>query len=861
MESSPLGPLSARELDVLRALSDHGTNAEIAAGLFLSVRTVESHVASLLRKTGQHDRRDLIRLAPGLLGGGEQHRAAPLTSLVGRERERERVAAALAADRLVTIVGPGGAGKTRLALDVLEQVRDHYPAGAAHVDLVPLADPSRLPSVLVERFGLAERGSPESALAARFGAQRGLAVLDSCEHLGPALAGVLEALLEACPGLSVLATSRRRLAVPFETVVRIDGLPVAASVRLFLERAASAGWPVDDEDRARVETICRGLEGLPLALELAAAQVAGIGVDGVEAALADPLALLAGGSRAARRHGSLRATLEWSHDLLDPVDRAILRRLSVITGSFSADAAAAVAAGWAPVPAAGAPLLAALADASLLALQRTAEGTRYRLHDVVRRFAEEQAAAADEAGEAESRLLAWCSAMLDALPAGSLQEQAVDADLVVARVAVEQAAARRGAPDAPLAALARRMAAVLLARGTPAEAQQLSELAATLAATPEEAGRDLDEAAGAAELRGAGDTAQELRRASADAFAAGGSPAAAAEQLARAAEALNRTPGHLLTFPAEGAAEALTDAARALAGDDPRASSRILTAMVFADLGRDPDGQAREAVELARRAGDVAGESAALDAQGSRAMDRGDLRAAYAIQIRRIALLETAPATASVALEYQDALQTAADFALALGELDSALRFAQAIGALAGLAAERHLAVAPLLLAHVIRGELRSALALTDVFLASWTRAGRPVIGALSAAAYAAATAFALSGDDEQAASWRAIAVEVFGARERLIDFERPSSTCSCCCTVRTRPARWSARGPRRRRAGRCRSPAGWRPPGDPGTPCSAPRRRCSPGLPTPPRASRRRRSTSGGTRWQRPCSSGPRPC
>ena len=344
---------------------------------------------------------------------------------------------------------------------------------------------------------------------------------------------------------------------------------------------------------------------------------------------------------------------------------------------------------------------------------------------------------------------------------------------MVARVAVEQAAARRGGPDAPLAALARRMAAVLLARGTPAEAQQLSELAATLAATPEEAGRDLDEAAGAAELRGAGDTAQELRRASADAFAAGGSPAAAAEQLARAAEALNRTPGHLLTFPAEGAAEALTDAARALAGDDPRASSRILTAMVFADLGRDPDGQAREAVALARRAGDVAGESAALDAQGSRAMDRGDLRAAYAIQIRRIALLETAPATASVALEYQDALQTAADFALALGELDSALRFAQAIGALAGLAAERHLAVAPLLLAHVLRGELRSALALTDVFLASWTRAGRPVIGALSAAAYAAATAFALSGDDEQAASWRAIAVEVFGARERLIDFER----------------------------------------------------------------------------------------
>ena len=410
--------------------------------------------------------------------------------------------------------------------------------------------------------------------------------------------------------------------MPFETVVRIDGLPTAAAVRLFLARAASAGWPMEEEDRARVEAVCRALEGLPLALELAAAQVAGIGIDGVEAALADPLALLAGGSRAARRHGSVRATLEWSHDLLGPVDRAILRRLSAITGSFSADAAAAVAAGWPPVPAAGAPLLAALADASLLTPQRTAAGTRYRLHDVVRRFAEEQASAAGEAAEAESRLLVWCAALLDALPAGSAHEQVVEADLTVARVAVEQSAARLRGSDARLASLARRLAAVLLARGTPAEAQQLFEIAASVAATPDDAGRDLDAAAGAAELRGAGDTAQLLRRASADAFVAADSPAAAAEPLARAAEALNRAPGHLLTFPAEGAAEALIDAAASLAGNDARASSRILTAMVFADLGTDPDGQAAQAVALARRAGDVAGESARVGTPARRAAGR-----------------------------------------------------------------------------------------------------------------------------------------------------------------------------------------------------------------------------------------------
>jgi predicted ATPase/DNA-binding CsgD family transcriptional regulator len=777
VERLPLGTISAREREVLQALAaDRATNAEVAARLFISVRTVESHVASLLRKSGVHDRRALLRLAPDLLSapGSGGTSGLPLTSFIGRERERALVVAALATGRLVTIVGGGGSGKTRLAHDVLDEVAARYPDPPVDVDLVPVADATRVPSAVAQRLGLAERGSAEAVLAARFRSRRGLVLLDSCEHLGGALTGVLERLLASCPGLSVLTTSRTRSAVPFETVVRLGGLALDMAVELFAQRAASAGATLDADDRRQAEAVCRVLEGLPLAIELAAAQVPAIGLDGVEAALTDPLTLLAGGSRAVARHGSVRATLEWSHDLLGPADRGLLRRLAVLAVPFPLEVAEAVAADWDPVPAGDGRLLGSLVDASLLGMERGPTGTRYRLHEVVRRFAAEQAAAAGEDGIAESRLLAWCSARVTALEARQHGVQhPSDTEVALMRSAIEGAAARRDGPDALVAGLARRSAALLFAGGDPAGAQRLLEVAAGMASTPAEAGEDLDAAAGAAETHAAGDASIGLRRAAAAAWEAAGAPAVAAQQLARAAELLNRAPGFFEEFPDEGEAEQLIAAARRLAGDDLRAAGRILTATAFADLEHVDTSTAWEAAALARRVGDVAGESAALDAVSSRELVAGRVAPAYALALRRVALLSPVRNTAAVGVEYEDALQTGGSCAVALGDLRTARRLALEVEGLPALLAEHHIAVALTMLVETVRGDLVSVTDRTPSFLASWNRAGRPVIGVVSSGAYAAATAFALAGDDDRAGQWRSVADELFGPRIRLIDFER----------------------------------------------------------------------------------------
>jgi predicted ATPase/DNA-binding CsgD family transcriptional regulator len=779
VERLPSGPISARERDVLQALAtDRATNAEVAARLFISVRTVESHVASLLRKSGAHDRRALLRLAPDLLGapGARQPSGAPLTSFIGRERERALVVAALATGRLVTVVGGGGSGKTRLALGVIDEVAAGYPDPPVDVDLVPVLDAARVPSAIAQRLGLAERGSAEAALAARFRSRQGLVLLDNCEHLGAALAGVLERLLANCPGLTLLATSRTRLAVPFETVVRLGGLDLDMAVELFAQRAASAGETLDTDDRRLAEAVCRLLEGLPLAIELAAAQVPAIGLDGVEAALADPLTLLAGGSRAVARHRSVRATLGWSHDLLGPADRGLLRRLAVLAVPFPVEVAEAVAAGWAPVPAGDGRLLGALVDASLLSMQRGPNGTRYRLHEVVRRFAAEQAAAAGEVGEAESRLLAWCSARVAALEAQRDDVQrALETEVALIRSAIEGAAARRRGPDALVAELARRVAALLLAGGDPADAQRLFEVAATVASAPTEAGEDLGAAAGAAEMHAAGHASVALRRAAAAAWEAADAPGAAAQQLARAAELLTRAPGFFMEPPEEGTVDELIASAQRLAGDDLQAAERILTATAFAGLPDTGISAAQDAAALARRIGDLAGESAALDAESSHDLVAGHVARAYAIQLRRIALLTPVRNTAAIGLEYEDALDTAGNCALALGDLGTARRLALERETLPALAAERHIAVALPMLVETVRGDLAAVIRRAPAFLASWNRAGRPITPVVSQGAYAAATAFALLGDDDEAGQWRRISDEVFGPHTRLIDFERAS--------------------------------------------------------------------------------------
>ena len=375
--------VSAREGEVLAALAEHLTNAEIGARLFISVRTVESHVSSLLRKLQVDDRRALAAAAAAMdLGRLRARRPrarlpSPLTSFVGRVAERAALAAALDEHRLVSAVGPGGVGKTRLALSVVADLADRFAAGAWFVDLVAVTDPSMIATAIMNALGLGEPqgGSAEDSVLGWLAARQTLLVLDNCEHLLDGVVVLLERLLAGSPRLTVLATSRARLLVPFEWVFPVPGLSLEAAVaargtrlscssrgrRLAGARLTSDGWD-------RVAAICRGLDGMALAIELAAARAPSLGLDGLEAGLADRLRLLSGGRRSDDRHRSLRSALDWSYALLGQSGQAVLRRVSAFAVPFTADAATKVLADWPPVAGDAVPaILAGLADQSLLA--------------------------------------------------------------------------------------------------------------------------------------------------------------------------------------------------------------------------------------------------------------------------------------------------------------------------------------------------------------------------------------------------------------------------------------------------------------------------------------------------------------
>ena len=426
--------VSDREAEVLALLGEHLSHAEIAARLFISVRTVESHVASLRRKLGVAGHRELIQLAIGWRAA-ETGRApalaarlpTPLTSFVGRDTERVALAEALGQSRLVSLVGPGGIGKTRLALAVAADVAGRFPGGTWYADLVLAAEEAMLPAVVMTAIGLSESSSQpaEDVLAAGVRGRRALLVLDNCEHLANAVAALTERLLTAGQELVVLVTSRIRLVVPHERVYMVPGLSVPPdepgdgdAVALFTVRAAAAGAaPGAGRDRRRVAGICRTLGGMPLAIELAAARLPSLGLDGLEAGLADQLGLLAGGSRQPARHQSLSDTLEWSYRLLDVREQAMLRRVAVFAAPFSLAAAVAVA-GYDPArPAQVADALARLAEHSLLTPVTGASGTRYHALEPVRQFGAARLGPED-GQQTRVRHLTWCLATATGLDQG-----------------------------------------------------------------------------------------------------------------------------------------------------------------------------------------------------------------------------------------------------------------------------------------------------------------------------------------------------------------------------------------------------------------------------------------------------------
>jgi predicted ATPase/DNA-binding CsgD family transcriptional regulator len=339
-------------------------------------------------------------------------------SFVGRECELTELCELLGVTRALTLCGPGGIGKTRLAQQILHKVAAAFPDGGCFVDLGDLWQADLVVSRAASALGIGEEpGRPLlDTLADAVAARRLLLVLDNCEHLIDACAAVAQRLLDSAPGLSLIVTSREPLRVAAETVWQVPPLSVAPdgpmeaaedatryeAIRLFADRAAASlpGFTIGPANAGAVAALCRALDGMPLAIELAAARVRVLSVEQIAERLADRFGLLTTGHRTAPpRHRTLRATIDWSHDLLTPDEQVLLRRLSVFAG-WSLEMAEQVCADAEIPPAAILDLIAALVDKSLVVVDSEVLGqARYRLLDTIREYA---AARLGEAGETKT---------------------------------------------------------------------------------------------------------------------------------------------------------------------------------------------------------------------------------------------------------------------------------------------------------------------------------------------------------------------------------------------------------------------------------------------------------------------------
>jgi predicted ATPase/DNA-binding CsgD family transcriptional regulator len=344
------------------------------------------------------------------VGRGTGNLPAELTSFVGRRDELAEVRRLLTGSHLVTLTGIGGVGKTRLALRAAAGLARAFPDGVWLVQLDQLREEALVAQAVAGALGLQARAgySPEAGLADYLTDRQLLLVLDNCEHLIDAAAKLTDQLLRTAPGLRVLATSRESLNIDAETVLPVVPLPapdprqplsvaqlgVFPAVSLFAERAAQvvAGFVVTDANMAAVAGICHRLEGVPLAIELAAAQTRVLSAEQIEARLGDRLGLLTRGSRTRpARQQTLRASIEWSHELCSPAERLLWARLSVFAGGFELDAAEGICADHRLAAEQVLGLLAALADKSVLIAEHGHGGVaRYRLPETLREFGQER---------------------------------------------------------------------------------------------------------------------------------------------------------------------------------------------------------------------------------------------------------------------------------------------------------------------------------------------------------------------------------------------------------------------------------------------------------------------------------------
>lgn len=347
--------------------------------------------------------------ADGRSGAARTNLPEPLTSFVGRERELAELRAMLTQDRLLTLTGTGGVGKTRLAMRVAADALRDYRDGAWLVELAALREPDLIAQSAVAALGLKEQPgrSLVETLIGALQTRRLLLVLDNAEHLLAACAGLADTLLRRCPGVTLLVTSREPLGVPGERTYRVPSLSMpepqrdataaslsaTESAQLFADRVRlhSPHFAITDRNAAAIASLCRRLDGIALAIELAAARARSMSVDEVSERLDQRLSLLTGGARTLpRRQQTLRAAIDWSYDLLGDAEKALLGRLSVFSGGWTLDAAERVCGDDGIAVRDVLDLLASLVDKSLVVAEERASGTRYRLPETLGQYAAER---------------------------------------------------------------------------------------------------------------------------------------------------------------------------------------------------------------------------------------------------------------------------------------------------------------------------------------------------------------------------------------------------------------------------------------------------------------------------------------
>lgn len=424
-----------------------------------------------LREMGAHRLRDLARpevvyqlLAPDLPAGFPPLRsleALPnnlplqLTSFVGRDKEVADVAALLGEHRLVTLIGTGGVGKTRVSLQVGADLLDGIADGVWFIEFAPLRDPALIPGAVAQTLGvtLPPEGDPLDSLAAELKGRHLLLLFDNCEHIVAAAAAATSAILQVCPNVKILASSRQGLGIRGESTYRMPSLAIPSaqesaglrsydasrygSIALFVARAEAANscFAFTDDVAPVVADICRRLDGIPLALELAAARVAMLNPKELRVRLDQRFRVLTGGSRdALPRQQTLRALIDWSYELLDERERKLFRRLGVFVGSFTLEGAVAVASDETLDEVELFDVLASLVDKSLVVAELSGETTRYRLLESTRAYAVEKLEEAGESANLAQRRFTYLHGL--ALRVAAAHE-ATPREATVATLAVE----------------------------------------------------------------------------------------------------------------------------------------------------------------------------------------------------------------------------------------------------------------------------------------------------------------------------------------------------------------------------------------------------------------------------------------